>query len=844
MSIENSGLLDRVADLEKRSAELGNEVAGLRNSLADCLRRLSLLESNKGTALCQTRPHTTTSSRPGTTVTTTPTNKPTPHRSEGGPNRRGNSKPRPTTNVSTSRDGPVGSHNLQRIGNKSASSTALDRHASTGPKEPTYIASEGILRVFLHGRAINVYLPSTIMDNFDLYAPQPAPDETLKLDIALHPDCITVATGQAAGHGKIQGKTLPHVRIWSSVDLRTLRILGVGEFGRGICCISFSKTDGGARLCVVDDAQDHIISVWEWQKGKKITDTKCSTDPVVAAEFHPLDESSIVTCGKNQLNFWTLDGNTLSKKSAIFETGKISCDKPKFVLCMAFAENGDLLTGDSSGNIIVWRHGSNQISQICHNAHDGGIFSLCVTKDGRLVSGGGKDRRLVFFDVALNPTDEVKELPELHGSVRTIIQGPGDVLLVGTTRNTILQIAPGMEFSSLMFGHSDEFWGLASHPQSHQFLTAGNDRMVILWDALSKQAVWAKELNDPIHCATFYPPYAEHVDGLVNGDRPESPNGFAPSVAPLIALGSTSGRWLVLDSIRHEVIAAHSDGIGEQIQCISYSPNGQYIALGSRDNSIYVYQVLEGGRKYSRVGRCSGHSSFVLHIDWSADSRYLRSESGDYELLFWTGNDCRQVVSLSSLRDVDWATQTCTLGWCVTGVWPDGGDGTDVNACNIYSNSALLATADDFGKVKLFQYPAIRPKAEFHAYNGHSSHVTNVAFLYDGSRLISTGGKDTAVLQWEVFITVSDEIDTNPAQPCIFGRTTNDFRMKILSFFANFVFLAFSVVSDTILGDIFSSPQIHMHSFYCFDFLVTLHQLKENMRNKKEHYFISLLSLC
>ncbi|TGZ62681.1 hypothetical protein CRM22_007279 [Opisthorchis felineus] len=964
MSIENSGLLDRVADLEKRSAELGNEVAGLRNSLADCLRRLSLLESNKGTALCQTRPYTTTSSRPGTTVATTATNKAAPHRSEGGPNRRGNSKPRPTTNVSTSRDGPVGSHNLQRIGNKSASSTALDRHASTGisrvvspvpdkpktlfrfvgrsamsmsmvdgqlpcdsekdsnllrngtlpahfrrygtfsryyetsdgasgynlmwrsaheedaigyqpfhqhqsrplntlptirnppplppplppsslclppnlcrrsrpssgpatgpchygsennypvlsgrtplhptawkpggqaiciapreptpirkrksspvspyrvdsePKEPTYIASEGILRVFLHGRAINVYLPSTVMDNFDLCAPQPAPDETLKLEwvygyrgrdcrnnlfylptgeiiyfvaavvvlynieeqcqrhylehtddvtsIALHPDCITVATGQTAGHGKIQGK--PHVRIWSSVDLRTLRILGLGEFGRGVCCISFSKTDGGARLCVVDDAQDHIISVWEWQKGKKITDTKCSADPVVAAEFHPLDESSIVTCGKNQLNFWTLDGNTLSKKSAIFETGKISCDKPKFVLCMAFAENGDLLTGDSSGNIIVWRHGSNHISQICHNAHDGGIFSLCVTKDGRLVSGGGKDRRLVFFDVALNPTDEVKELPELHGSVRTIIQGPGDVLLVGTTRNTILQIAPGMEFSSLMFGHSDEFWALASHPQSHQFLTAGNDRMVILWDALSKQAVWAKELNDPIHCAAFYPPYAEPVDGLVNGDRPESPNGFVPGATPLIALGSTSGRWLVLDSIRHEVIAAHSDGIGEQIQCISYSPNGQYIALGSRDNSIYVYQVLEGGRKYSRVGRCSGHSSFVLHLDWSADSRYLRSESGDYELLCWTGNDCRQVVSLSSLRDVDWATQTCTLGWCVTGVWPDGGDGTDVNACNIYPNSALLATADDFGKVKLFQYPAIRPKLETSSDKSH-----------------------------------------------------------------------------------------------------------------------------
>lgn len=55
MKLEEAGLLDRVADLEKRSAEQANELACLRSSLADCLRRISLLESNKGTALCQVR---------------------------------------------------------------------------------------------------------------------------------------------------------------------------------------------------------------------------------------------------------------------------------------------------------------------------------------------------------------------------------------------------------------------------------------------------------------------------------------------------------------------------------------------------------------------------------------------------------------------------------------------------------------------------------------------------------------------------------------------------------------------------------------------------------------------
>lgn len=32
-------------------------------------------------------------------------------------------------------------------------------------------------------------------------------------------------------------------------------------------------------------------------------------------------------------------------------------EKPKYVLCVTFAENGDAITGDSSGNIYIWAKG-------------------------------------------------------------------------------------------------------------------------------------------------------------------------------------------------------------------------------------------------------------------------------------------------------------------------------------------------------------------------------------------------------------------------------------------------------------------------------------------------------
>jgi WD40 repeat protein len=37
---------------------------------------------------------------------------------------------------------------------------------------------------------------------------------------------------------------------------------------------------------------------------------------------------------------------------------------------------------------------------------------------------------------------------------------------------------------------------------------------------------------------------------------------------------------------------------------VKFSPDGTLLALGSRDNNIYIYQVNEEATKYSRVGRC------------------------------------------------------------------------------------------------------------------------------------------------------------------------------------------------------------------------------------------------
>ena len=43
-----------------------------------------------------------------------------------------------------------------------------------------------------------------------------------------------------------------------------------------------------------------------------------------------------------------------------------------------------------------------------------------------------------------------------------------------------------------------------------------------------------------------------------------------------------------------------------------------------------------------------------------------------------------------------------------------------------------------------------RPQTSHHVGVGHSSHVTHVEFFSEDDRLLSTGGRDMAVLQWAV----------------------------------------------------------------------------------------------
>ncbi|XP_037116458.1 echinoderm microtubule-associated protein-like 3 isoform X1 [Syngnathus acus] len=694
---------------------------------------------------------------------------------------------------------------VKRLDRKAASSaTLLSRSPSLENRVKELVASAGSpgsrrrtygqgqsIKMFIRGRPITMYVPSAIQNYHELKTEPPS--QSLELDwvygyrgrdcranlytlptgeavyfvarvvvlyhmdkrtqrhyrrhsdcvrcLALHPDKVRIASGQTAGVDK-DGKPLqPCVHIWDSTTLVTLQQIGLGTFQRGVVSVAFSTMDSGVFLCVIDESNEHMLSVWDCAKGSKQAEVKTTNETVFAVDFHPGDSGNIITCGKSHVYFWTLSAGQFTKKQGIF--GKYK--KPKFIQCFVFSLTGDVLTGDSEGNILTWGRsaadvrtlgkGAKETFQIMRQtkAHEGSVFTLCALQGGAaLLSGGSKDRKIIRWSADLAPEHEC-EIPEKFGAIRTLADVDGEEVLVGTSRNAILRGAFSTGFVAVVQGHVDELWGLATHPSLNGFLSCGHDRQVCLWNAEEHALRWSVSLEEYGLCADF------------------CPNGSVVSV------GLSTGRWVVLDLLTAEVISEAVDG-NEQHSVMRYSPDGSFLAVGSHDNFIYIYNVTENGRSYTRFGRCNGHSSFITHLDWSKDGKYIMSNSGDYEILYWdVAAGCKLLRNRSESKDREWASYTCVLGFHVMGVWPEGSDGTDINAlCRSHSES-VVAVADDFCKVHLFQYPCPKLKAPSRRYEGHGSHVTNVRFTHSDAHLLSVGGKDTCIFQWRVLPAGSPE---------------------------------------------------------------------------------------
>ncbi len=560
------------------------------------------------------------------------------------------------------------------------------------------------------------------------------------------------------------------------------------------------------------------------------------------------NEYHFVSGGAAGVNFWKVEGATLSKKAGRFNKKYKQCP----IVCAANIQGKDgqwkVVMGTSSGDLYVFDE--REVTNAVEKAHTGAV--LCLAEggdDGKFLVSGGRDKHIRVWNQALQPITaldltklrpsycdpsvaslDVKPYPHGGGAVGSEVELPL-VVLAGTYGGEILEVTAKVDVNAdkstksaddvglqmdlvgagvevMLNSHfSGELWGVATHPTDKDIVaTCGDDSTLRIWSIKRNSQLACVDLGWPARSVAWHPTgfavavgFHELTKGGLGGGKGKKGAKAAPAKAAAApadgeATGGEGGGAASISQGHSGSVHIYSVALVNSKQCelkkraegcssvawigeLKFNVTGNLLGAGSHDKRLYMYEVppIDGGEltasgewpewkkmlskeKY----QFNKHSSALLHFDFSLDGLYWQSNCQASELLFGNTADGKQITSASKLADYNsqlddtpesegrlWATQTCTLGWPVQGIWPPGADMSDINSVDRHVGCKLLATADDFGLVKLFRYPCVSEGSKFAAYSGHSSHVTNVRWTV-GDTLISVGGNDKCVFVWQL----------------------------------------------------------------------------------------------
>lgn len=583
-----------------------------------------------------------------------------------------------------------------------------------------------------------------------------------------------------------------------------------GFHNKGIAQLCFSQNGE----CLFSVGVEYSVAIYSTVTGKMISSAQGPKGAIFHCCHSGVNGDNFLSCGEKHAIFWD------KSKGYKQEECKLGKFKNALVLSAVRVLGDQVILGTSEGDLLV-----NGVSHV--GSHDKScINALYASEKGDFVFSGGKDGKIMIWKVipttgqsATLTLQKLREfsVPSLSPSsvavpIRSLcVSADGCRLLVGTVHCDIFELKNKSNFfdSSISATTSvkandliscdvilnshfkGELWGLDVRPfvsesnsGSMQFCTVGDDAVLRIWDLIDKRQIYSMTLPCAARCCAYSPDgvyLAVGFGGGAGGEKSKgksskgggssakSPNDGVVHVYRCSEASSTYGKAASLTlTLVSEIKEAK-----QWISVVKFSPDGLFLAVGSRDNSIYIYSTIQ---QFKSKAKFSKHNAGISQLDFSSCSKYIQSNCSAYEILFAEVNSGKQVTKQETLLNTQWASWTCSLGWPVVGVWSGGMDGSDINAVARSTSGNLLASADDFGNVKVFLYPAMKTGGNVcNTYSGHSSHVTNVKWASADTKsdeyLISCGGNDKCIFIWEV---TGDEGGTKSSSK----RESNDDTIK------------------------------------------------------------------
>nr|XP_046244125.1 autophagy-related protein 16-1 isoform X2 [Scatophagus argus] len=287
------------------------------------------------------------------------------------------------------------------------------------------------------------------------------------------------------------------------------------------------------------------------------------------------------------------------------------------------------------------------------DAHDGEVNAVKFSPGSRLLATGGMDRRVKLWEVVAGRCESKGALTGSNAGITSIDFDSAGSYLLAASNDFASRIwtVDDYRLRHTLTGHSGKVLSARFLLDNARIVSGSYDRTLKLWDLRSKvcmKTVFAGSSCNDIVC-TEQCVMSGHFDKKVRfwDIRAESIVRELELLGRVTSLDLNHDRTELLTCSRDDLVkiidlrtnAVRQTFSAQGFKCgadwtrVTFSPDGSYVAGGSADGALYVWNVLTG-----KVDRTldRNHNSAINSVSWSPSGAYVASVEKGSKAILWS----------------------------------------------------------------------------------------------------------------------------------------------------------------------------------------------------------------